>query len=169
MKWALVCALAAVTACVIAIGAAAVAASPPSASAETRSNANRLAGTWVATVVRPAPLPPLRSLQIITPEGTAIETSNEPPANRSPMFSSWERIEGRHYAITGLHFLFNPQTGEFLGTRKINRTIELSQDGQSFKAVARVTTFDPNGNVVGQGVAMGSAERLTVEPIADRP
>ena len=85
------------------------------------------------------------------------------------MFSSWKRIEGRLYAATGLHFLYNPQTGAFLGTRKINRTIELSQDGQTFKAVARVTTFDPNGNVVGQGVATGSAARLQVEQIPDRP
>ena len=62
--------------------------------------------------------------------------------------SSWERIEGRLYAATGMHFLFNAQTGEFLGTRKINRTIELAQDGQSFSLIGRATTFDPGGNVL---------------------
>ena len=85
------------------------------------------------------------------------------------MYSSWKRIQGRLYAATGVHFLFDPQTGAFSGTRKVSRTIELSQDGQTFKAVARVTTFDPNGNVVVQGMALATAERMQVEPISDRP
>jgi hypothetical protein len=69
----------------------------------------------------------------------------------------------------GVHFLFDPQTGAVTGTRKISRTIELSQDGQTFKAVARVTTFDASGNVVGQGTALATAERVQIEPISDRP
>jgi hypothetical protein len=146
-----------------------VAAAAPSASHGTTPNGNRLAGTWTATVNRPAPLPPIRSMQIFHRDGSAIETSNEPPATRSPMYSSWERIEGRLYAATGVHFLFDPQTGAVTGTRKISRTIELSQDGQTFKAVARVTTFDASGNVVGQGTALATAERVQIEPISDRP
>jgi hypothetical protein len=157
------------TAVAITAVAGAFAASTLSAAPAKTANNNRLAGTWAATVVRPAPLPPLRSLQVINDDGTAIEMSNEPPTTRSPLFSTWKRIEGRLYAATGLHFIFNQQTGEFLGTRKINRTIELSNDGQTFEAVARVTTFDPSGNVIGQGVATGSGQRIQLEPIADRP
>lgn len=153
--------------------AAVVASEAMSAAAGTssvgKSAGNRLAGTWLATVNRPAPLPPLRSLQIFTDDGSAIETSNEPPATRSQLYGSWERIQGRLYAATGVHFLFNPQTGEFLGTRKINRTIELAPDGQSFSAIARVTTLDPNGNVLGSGIATSSGTRMQVERIADRP
>jgi hypothetical protein len=51
---------------------------------------------------------------------------------------------GRLYSAIGVHFIFNPQTGGYQGTRKINRTIELSQDGQSYETVARVTTLDPS-------------------------
>jgi hypothetical protein len=129
----------------------------------------KLAGAWQVTVNRPAPLTPVASLQIYNADGTGIETSNEPPTSRSPMFSSWERIGGRLYAATGVHFLFNPQTGEFLGTRKINRTIEVAKDGQSFTVVARVTTFGPSGNVLGTGVATAAGKRITVERIPDRP
>jgi hypothetical protein len=130
-----------------------------------QSAGNQLAGTWQATVNRPAPLPPLQSLQIFTSDGSAIEMSNEWPATRSALYSSWERIEGRTYASTGVHFLFNSQTGALIGSRKINRTIELAEDGQSFSAVARVTTFDPNGNVLGVGTATSSGERMQVERI----
>jgi hypothetical protein len=117
----------------------------------------------------PAPLPQLKSLQIFTDDGGVIESSNKPPATRSPLYGSWEHIEGRLYASTGVHFLFNPQTGAHLGRRKINRTIELAQDGRSFSAIARATTFDPNGSVLCAGIATSSGERMPVERISDRP
>jgi hypothetical protein len=149
--------------------AATVAAGTLSASAERGGKGHRLAGTWIGTVVRPAPLPPVRSVQIFTADGRALESSSEPPGSRSPLYSSWKRIGARLYAVTGVHFIFDPSTGAFAGTRKVNRTIELSPDGETFKAVARVTTYDPNGNVLGQGTATATAQRMHVEPIPDRP
>jgi hypothetical protein len=76
---------------------------------------------------------------------------------------------GRLYSAIGVHFIFNPQTGGYQSTRKINRTIELSQDGQSYETVARVTTLDPSGNVVATFNARASGERMQLEPIPDRP
>jgi hypothetical protein len=76
---------------------------------------------------------------------------------------------GRLYAATGVHFVFNPATGEFQGTRKINRTMELAQDGQSYETVARVTAFDASGNVVATFTARASGERMQLEPNPDRP
>jgi hypothetical protein len=149
---------------------AAGAAITPSGSASSgHASPKGLVGAWTQTVNRPAPLPPLRSMQVFNRGGTGVETSNEPPGTRTPMFSTWKRLGGRLYAATGEHFIFNEQTGEFLGTRKINRTMELARDGQSFEAVARATTFDPLGNVVGTIVARASAERIQLEPIPDRP
>ena len=133
------------------------------------SAGNQLAGTWEVTVNRPAPLPPLRSLQVLTDDGGMVETSNEPPATRSEQYGTWERIQGRLYAVTGVHFRFNPQTGAYLGTNKINSTRRLSQDGQSFAAIARVTVFDPAGNVVGSFTAAASGRRMQVERIPDQP
>jgi hypothetical protein len=130
---------------------------------------NKLVGTWQVTVSRSAPLPPLRSLQVFARGGSAIETSNESPATRSPLYSSWERIEGRLYAATGLHFLFNAQSGEFVGTRKINRSIELARDGQSFSLIGRATTFDPDGNVLATLMVRATGERMQVERIPDLP
>ena len=128
-----------------------------------------LVGTWVQTVNLPAPLPPLRSIQAVNRGGTAVETSSEPPGTRSAMLSTWKHLGGRLYAATGSHFIFNPQTGELQGTRKINRTIEVAADGQSYATVARVTTFDPAGNIVGMFIARASAQRMQLEPIPDLP
>jgi hypothetical protein len=137
--------------------------------AGAHSSANQLAGTWEVTVNRPAPLPPLRSLQLITADGGMVETANDPPAGRSPQLGTWERIGGRLYAVTGVHYRFNPQTGAYLGMNKINSTRRLSQDGQSFTAVARVTVLDAAGNAVGSFTATASGTRMQVERIADQP
>jgi hypothetical protein len=149
-----------------------VAAGAAIAPASTASNTHArttLVGTWVATINLPAPAPPLRSMNVYHLGGTAVETSSEPPSTRSQMFSTWKRIGARLYAATGQHFIFNPATGAFEGTRKVNRTIELARDGESFKTVARVTTLDGQGNVVATFTARSSAQRMQLEPIPDLP
>ena len=111
---------------------------------------------------------PLRSIQ--------SSTGAAPPSRRRASLRhavgdalDLEHLGRRRYAATGEHFIFNPQTGALQGTRKINRTIEVAQDGQSYATVARVTTFDPLGNVVATFVARASAERMQLEPIPDLP
>jgi hypothetical protein len=133
------------------------------------SAADQLAGTWIVKVNRPAPLPPLTSLQVFTRAGSMIENANEPSATRTEAYGSWKRLHGRLYATTTLFFRFNPQTGAWLGTTKVDRTIEVAQDGQSFTVVARVTMLDPGGNTIATFPATASGQRMQVEPIAGRP
>ena len=59
-----------------------------------------------------------------------------------------------------MHFLFDPGTGAFTGWRKINRTFELSQDGQSLTGSANVTTYNAAGNVTETFVAQMAAQRM---------
>jgi hypothetical protein len=133
------------------------------------SSGNDLAGTWVATVNRPAPLPPLTSLQIFTSSGGVIETANESPASRTAAYGAWERVEGRLYSASALFFRFDPQTGAHVRTQKIDRTIRLSQDGQTFVQVARATMYDLDGNVLSTARVVGTGERLQVDRIPDEP
>jgi hypothetical protein len=58
--------------------AAGVAITPGTAS-NGHASARGLVGTWTQTVNRPAPLPPLQSIQVFNRGGTGVETSNEPP------------------------------------------------------------------------------------------
>ena len=152
---------------VLAAGAAIV---PAGTASNQGSAGNQLAGTWVATVNRPAPLPPLSSLQVYTKSGSFVEFGSDGSgAVRSPQFGSWERIGGRLYAGSGTFFRYNPQTGAHVGSMKINRTLRLSEDGQSFTTIARVQTLDLSGNVVGSFIALSSAVRMPVERIAEEP
>ena len=109
-----------------------------SASAEPRpESGHQLTGTWNVTVERPAPLPPLKSVQVFTSSGAIIEMANEPQASRTAQYGAWERIGGRLYAATALFYRFDAQ-GNFAGTTKINKTIELGKDGNTFQHIARV-------------------------------
>jgi len=129
---------------------------------------NQLVGTWTVTVNRPPPQPPLYGLQVYTDDGSLIEMASESQATRTASYGAWERIEGRMYASTMVFFRFNAQ-GEFVGSQKINRTIELGLDGNTFRAVARVTTLDVHGNVLASFVARSGGERMPVERIPDQP
>lgn len=151
---------------IVAIGATLATATSAGAGAE--SSGNQLAGTWIVTVNRPAPLPPLTSLQTYTDDGSMVESGNDTSA-RSPGYGSWERAQGRHYAATSVFFRFNPQTGAFIGSQRINRTIQLAEDGQSFTFVARVVVLDPNGNAITTFSVRSSGQRMEVERIPDQP
>ena len=132
------------------------------AGATSNRSGNQLAGTWSVTLDRPAPQPPLASLQVYTRPGSMVESGND-SASRSPQYASWKRLAGRKYAATGVFFRFDPQTGAFLGEAKINRTINLSRNGQSFTFQGRATVYDANGNVVANIPVSGSGQRLKVE------
>jgi hypothetical protein len=147
----------------------AVVATAASAGASSSSAGNQLAGTWTVTVHRPAPLPPLASLQVFTSDGSVVEMANEAPASRSPQIGSWERVEGRLYAATALVFRHDPQTGAHVATIKINRNIRLSDDGQTFRHVGTATTYDLNGNVITSFPVVADGERMKIERIQDQP
>lgn len=152
---------------VVAAGAAIV---PASTASNQHSSGNQLAGTWVSTVNRPAPLPALTSLQVFTDEGSFVEWGDDSSgAARTAQFGTWERIGGRLYAASGTFFRFNPQTGALVGSMKIKRTIRLSDDGQSFTAVARALTLDLSGNVVASFPVTATGVRMQVERIAEEP
>ena len=152
---------------VVVAGAAIV---PAGTASNGQSSGNQLAGTWIGTVVRPAPLPPVTSLQVYTDDGSLIESGDEASgAGRSPQYGTWERIGGRLYAASGTFFRFNPATGAKVGSMRIDRNLRLSDDGQSFTSVARVLTLDLAGNVVGSFVARSTGVRMQVERIAEQP
>jgi hypothetical protein len=152
---------------VVAAGAAVV---PAGTASNQQSSGNQLAGTWIATVNRPAPLPPVTSLQVYTDDGSFVEWGNDSSgAERTAQFGTWERIGGRLYAGSGIFFRSNPVTGAQVGSMKINRTLRLSEDGQSFTTVARVQTLDLSGNVVASFVALASGVRMQIERIAEEP
>lgn len=155
-------AVAAVIAAIATSAAGAIAAGAGGSAAQR--SANQLAGSWDVAVDRPAPLSDLRSLQTFTRDGSVIEIANGGTALRTPSHGAWKRITGREYASTMVFFRFDPQTGAYLGTQKINRRITLAPDGASYEGVGVSTLFDPAGNVVVSGLrAPETGIRIRVE------
>jgi len=149
----------------VAIGAISASASTSSAA---KGGGNLLAGAWTVTVNRPAPLPPLQSLQVFSTKGGVVEMANEAQASRTPAFGTWERIEGHLYAATAVFFRFDA-TGAYVGKQKINRTILIAPDGQTFTHVAQVTVYNAAGVAVTSFVVRAAGERMQVERIPDLP
>jgi predicted small secreted protein len=143
----------------------------------TESRGNSIEGSWIVTVTRVNPPPNVpRMLKALMTFGSgggmteASNTSNTATTLRGPAHGVWERIDGRLYATTMLFFRFNPQTGALLGTQKVNRTMRLSQDGQTFEAVSLATQYEPDGVLTVGGLrATETGERIDVERIPDQP
>ena len=137
------------------------------------SHANQLAGTWVVTIPRP-PLAPITVYQTWSSDGTYLSysgngTLGDSPAGRSNEFGSWERVQGRLYASSGSFMRFNTQTGALIGTTRIDRTIRLSDDGESLAVVGRVRVLDLDGNAIATALVRTSGERMQIERIPDEP
>jgi hypothetical protein len=143
---------------------ASAAKAPPKASA-----GYALVGTWDVTLSLPGQ-PPGRVLATFSGDGSTVESAAAPPALRGASHGAWERIGPYLFAVTRVFFRFNPQTGAFLGTQKVNATVRVASDGETFSAVSISEQRDPAGNVVLAGMrGTAAGTRIHVEQIPDRP
>ena len=128
-----------------------------------------LVGTWEVTLSVPG-APPGRVLATFNMDRTTVESAAAPPATRGSSHGVWKEIGSNLFAVTRVFFRFNPQTGAFLGTQKVNATVRVAADRRTFAAVSVSEQRDPAGNVVASGLR-GTAQgvRMEVELIPDRP
>jgi hypothetical protein len=152
----------------VAVGViAAGAVSAARADDEPRSRA--LVGTWDVTLQLPG-VPPGRVLATFNDDGTTVESAAAPPATRGSSHGVWERIGRDLFSVTRIFFRFNPQTGAFLGTTKVNATVRVASDGETFEAVSISELRDPAGTLIVGGLrATATASRVHVETIEARP
>ena len=122
---------------------------------------NQLVGSWELNVDR-SPLPPVKSMFTYISDGTLVETGSL--ATRGPSHGAWEQLTKHQYAVTHVFFRFDP-TGTFLGTQRINETVDMAEDGESYSSVAISYLYDTAGNLVVGGLrATITATRIHVEP-----
>lgn len=130
--------------------------------------ANAIVGSWDATVDRGPAFPSLRTFHTFTRDGSMVETGSD-TMFRSPAIGSWEYVGNRTFATTMLMHRFSP-TGEYLGTGKLNANRRLSEDGQTYTAVAVLELRDPSGNLIVGGLrSTAIGKRIQVERIPDEP
>ena len=114
--------------------------------------------------------PPGRVLATFYGDGNTTDTAASPPALRSPSHGAWERIGPYLFAATRVWFRFNPQTGAFLGTQKLNGTIRVAPHGKTFTAVSISEQRDTTGALVGGPLRVtAQGARVEVDQIPDRP
>jgi hypothetical protein len=154
-------------AAIAAIAVAALVAAGATWAGRDGNSANTLVGTWQLTVNRGPVLPPVQGLTTYTRGHSLIGTGNV--TVRGPAHGVWEHVRGRLFADTHIFFRFDA-TGAFIGSQKIRETVRLSQDGESYTAIAISDQFDPSGNLVASGLrATITATRMHVERIPDEP
>ena len=129
--------------------------------------ANGIVGSWELTVDRGPQLPAVKGLTTYTRGHSVVGTANL--LIRGPSHGTWEHLHGRLFADTHVFFRFDP-AGSYLGTQRINETLRVAPDGDSYMAVAISNLFDPNGNLVAGGLrATITATRIHIDRIPDQP
>jgi hypothetical protein len=88
-----------------------------------------------------------------------LETSSGLPTRRGPGLGTWQFLGGQSYSAVFRFFRFNPD-GSFAGTRRVARTIELSDDSNQFTTTATDEIFDANDVLIQTGCATETATRL---------
>src|SRR5215204_6769279 len=116
------------------------------------SGSHGIEGTWHLTITRETPPPGqpavIEALVNYAADGTTTDSSNSGILRRTARYGEWDRIGERQYASSNLSFQFNPTTGAWTGTARLDRKVLLSEDGLSFVGVGRLTVYDVAGNVI---------------------
>lgn len=153
------------TTLVLALTAAQLSASAQEESGKLSSGNGKIVGVWDVRVTR-RDCQTGDSLGVNSPVmnmfnrgGTLLETSAGSPTRRGPGLGTWQYAGGQSYSAIFRFFRFNAD-GSFAGTRRVARTIELSQDANEFTATATDELFDANGNLFQAGCATETATRL---------
>jgi hypothetical protein len=103
-------------------------------------------------------------------DGATVESAAAPPTTRGASHGVWKRIGRDLFSVTRIFFRFNPQTGAFLGTTKVNATVRVASDRETFEAVSVSELRDPAGDLVVGGLrGTATATRMHVETIPDTP
>jgi hypothetical protein len=143
-----------------------VIASVVSTAAQKSENAASIVGSWEMAIAfhdcgDSTPSITAPGLISFIFEGTLQEygTGQPIPRNRTNAFGNWHREQGRTFSAVAKAFRFATD-GTLAGTAKLYRTIELSDDGDSFIAEARAEIYDLNGNPVPPAPGRGCATEL---------
>ena len=138
------------------------------------SGGHGIEGTWHLTITRETPPPGqpavIEALLNYAADGALTESSNSGILRRTVGYGEWERIGERLYASSHVSFSFNPTTGAWTGSSRLDRKVLLSEDGLSFVGVARLTVYDVAGNVIASNLRTTEVGRaLEIVVIDDVP
>lgn len=102
------------------------------------------------------------AFQIWNTGGTEVHNPNVDPRGGSVCLGTWEQAPHRTFKLT--HRVWNYDVnGNFLGTIKLNETIELNSSGDAHSGTFTLDFYDPDGKFKFQVPGNVIAERISVE------
>ncbi len=144
-------------------------AAPAEPSEEETSSVDRrlnLQGTYLVTVT-PEEGTPFLSLMTFTRTGEVLEESNT-PGIRTVGHGQWVRAGGRRFTRTFIIFRFDAMR-QFTGTGLNTATVELSEEGKTFRAAARTALYDADGQLVRTVILSENGRLLERSEFPDPP
>lgn len=126
-----------------------------------------LTGTWT-TQVRLTDAPPgapagFSALDTSQRDGGILVSSSTPsPASRSLAHGSWTQLRDRQFNPVFVWFRFDA-AGGYLGSQRVQRTIDLSRDRAPCRSTDLFEVIAPNSTVVASFHGTEVAERLVVD------
>ncbi len=81
------------------------------------------------------------------------------PARVSPDYGTWQHTGGHTYSAVSEALLFSP-TGDWFGTQRVTRAIEIGDDPEVLTANTSIEILDVGGHQVATGCATAVAHRL---------
>ncbi len=143
-----------------------VAPAAPSEEETSPARQNIAGGTWLVTATREDGTTFL-SLMTYIPRGQVLEESNT-AGLRSVAHGQWARTGRRRFTRTFMIFRFDAMH-QFIGTGLNAATIELSDDGNTFRAAARTNLYDADGQLVGTAILAENGRRMERSEFPDPP
>jgi hypothetical protein len=151
----------------------------PSSPAAASADAGMLVGAWRSTIAfRNGPLAEMKDLEFLyayNAGGTMTESSNyDEAANSSPpAYGVWKMIKPRTVETKYVFYTTSAPTpsdaavkgGDWwpAGHGVLTETITLSDDGQSYTSMIKLTTFDKAGKpIAGDGEGTGTGRRIVL-------
>jgi hypothetical protein len=150
-----------------ALAGATLAAGPRSAPVAARQTGKGPVGSWLVTV----PFTPqgrFITVQTFAADGTTVTQFESAGAERGATMGCgvWAQIGDRRFTSTFAAGIYDARTGATIGVTKVQANFELDEAGDTWRAEARFTIFDANGNQLEQiPLVTASATRIQLEPV----
>lgn len=138
-----------------------------SSSSYSQAASNRtIVGSWLLDVTLTSTHPPFsfQSLETYDAGGGLVTTdqiSFDPQGLASPGHGTWVSRGGGKFATTWLSFVFDAK-GNPTGWAKVQETITVSADGNTFSGSGVFTRYDAHGKPVNSGTSKFSGHRIRV-------
>jgi hypothetical protein len=133
------------------------------ANAQTPETRDPIEGAWTSQVTitdcHGTTTRQFQSLNLFHDGGTLTDTDSQPPASHGPALGTWSSQGSATYGSLFQLYRFNADW-TLAGSNRVQRTITLSADGNSFTSTIAVSLLDPTGTQVGSGCGTETATRL---------